>query len=370
MSSTSITQQTVKKLFALSGNKCAFPNCNNPIYDTENDSLLGEICHINAKSANGPRFDENQTNEERKSFENLILMCSNHHIVIDNDLISYTVERLQEIKRNHESQNIQEEPSERIINNIMVNLLGNVTVTRNNQDIPQKLQLFFNRFSHFLHRLIKGELSWNFIRDTVRDLNMNQIKQYFEINFIQTNRGYYNKVDILNGKYLIRVESHLEGTRFWIRKERENLNEKDFTQIHKILSELQALIQINYGYDIQIPSNIPNCMLDIDLRDRPPLFIGDDRGYRSIELSRRFHYQIKNLGSSSVYLSQLIIQLDEETIITLNMKNAELSPGRTYSGVYEEEEIQSSISRNPPYMISFYVRLSTSEKFYSNIIEL
>ena len=295
MSPVSITQQTVKKLFALSGNQCAFPNCNNLIYDTENDSLIGVICHIKAKNANGPRFDENQTDDERKSFENLVLMCSNHHKIIDDDPISYTVERLQEIKENHESQNNQEEPSERTINNIMVNLLGNVTVTRSNQDRSQELQLFFNRSSHFLHRLIKGELSAIFIKDTVRDLNLNPTKQYFEINFTQTNRGHYNTIDILNGKYIIRVESHVEGTTIDIFKEREKLNEKDFTHINQILAELQALIQVNHGHDLQIPSNIPNCTLEIELRERPPFMMGDSRWYRSVELGRRFHYQIKKI---------------------------------------------------------------------------
>ena len=369
MSPTSSTQQTIKKLFSLSGNKCAFPNCNNPIVETENNSLTGIICHIKARNANGPRYDENQTDDERNSFENLILMCPIHHKVIDDDIISYTVERLLEIKRNHESQAIQEEPSDTIINTIMVNLLGNVIVTRNNQEIHQKLQLFFNRLSHFLHRLIKGELSRIFIRDTVRDLNMNQIKQYFEISVTQTNRGHYNTIDILNGNYLIRIESHIEGTTIEIIKERERLNEKDFTQINQILAELQALIQVNYGYDIQIPSNIPNCILEIDLRDRSPFLIGDSRGYRSIELGRRFHYQIKNQGSNDVFLNQLIVQLGEETINTLNMENTELSPGRTSSGFYEEEDIQSLITINPPYIIRLYVRLKSNENFYSNLIE-
>ena len=369
MSPVSITQQTLKKLFALSGNKCAFPNCNNPIYDTENDSLIGEMCHIKAKCANGPRFDENQTDEERNSFENLILMCSNHHIFIDDDPASYIVERLQKIKADHESQNIREEPSESTINNIMVNLLGNVTLTRNNQDLSQGLQLFFNRFSHFLHRLIKGELSAIFIKDTVRDLNINPIKQYFEISITQTNRGHYNTIDILNGKYLIRIESHIEGTTIVLIKERQRMNEMDFTFIYQILAELQALIQVNHGYDMQIPSNIPNCTIEIDLRDRPPFWMGDSRGYRSVELGRRFHYQITNLRSASIYLSQLITILDGGVINTLNLENPELSSGTTHSGFYDEEEIRSLISRNPPNIIQLYVRLSTSEKFYSNLKE-
>ena len=43
------------------------------------------------------------TNEERRDFTNLILMCANHHTVIDNDVKRWTVTRLQELKKSHEA---------------------------------------------------------------------------------------------------------------------------------------------------------------------------------------------------------------------------------------------------------------------------
>lgn len=63
---------------------------------------MGEICHIKANSPLGPRYEESQTDNERQGFSNLILMCSNHHTLIDDDL-TYTVEDLLSIKENHES---------------------------------------------------------------------------------------------------------------------------------------------------------------------------------------------------------------------------------------------------------------------------
>jgi hypothetical protein len=43
------SEQTIKKLFALSGNICAFPGCQSPIVESAG-TVTGEICHICAKS--------------------------------------------------------------------------------------------------------------------------------------------------------------------------------------------------------------------------------------------------------------------------------------------------------------------------------
>lgn len=69
------TLQTLKKLFALSGNRCAFPQCEFPIVDSKGN-ILGQICHIEAAEKNGPRYNPKQTDEERRSFDNLLLLCA------------------------------------------------------------------------------------------------------------------------------------------------------------------------------------------------------------------------------------------------------------------------------------------------------
>jgi hypothetical protein len=92
---------TIKRLFALSKNQCAFPQCNLPIVE-EGGTVTGIVCHIKARSEKGPRFDPSQTDEERHGFENLVLMCSRHSKIIDSDPGTYCVETLRDIKRIHE----------------------------------------------------------------------------------------------------------------------------------------------------------------------------------------------------------------------------------------------------------------------------
>jgi hypothetical protein len=95
------TERDVKKLFALSLNQCAFPDCLSPVFGLS-EEMIGEICHIKARNPKGPRYDSAQTDAERHAFENLILLCRNHHKIVDDDPKKYTVDSLKQIKREHE----------------------------------------------------------------------------------------------------------------------------------------------------------------------------------------------------------------------------------------------------------------------------
>lgn len=95
------TQAVVKRLFAHSGNCCAFPKCKMPI--VHEATIVGQICHIRAARPGGARFDPNQSMRDRHRFENLILLCANHHTIVDDDPEAYTVARLIKMKAEHEA---------------------------------------------------------------------------------------------------------------------------------------------------------------------------------------------------------------------------------------------------------------------------
>jgi len=95
------SQSVIKRLFALSRNVCAFPNCTIAIVQPTG-TLTGKICHIKAMSQGGPRYDSTQTDKERNSFQNLILLCSVHHDIIDDQPEKFSVEVLQDMKETHE----------------------------------------------------------------------------------------------------------------------------------------------------------------------------------------------------------------------------------------------------------------------------
>lgn len=60
--------------------------------------VTGRICHIRAASKGGPRHDPEQTSKQRDGFENLLLLCSDHHDVIDKNPQEWTTERLIQMK--------------------------------------------------------------------------------------------------------------------------------------------------------------------------------------------------------------------------------------------------------------------------------
>lgn len=93
--------ETLRRLFALSGNRCAFPGCCSDLIN-EKGIFIGQVCHIEAANTKGQRYNENQTEEERRSFDNLVIFCYPHHKETDN-VVEFTTDVLKEIKKNHES---------------------------------------------------------------------------------------------------------------------------------------------------------------------------------------------------------------------------------------------------------------------------
>ncbi|MDU9408774.1 HNH endonuclease signature motif containing protein [Pseudomonas sp. zfem001] len=92
-----IAPRAIKKLYALSAGRCNI--CRTQLF--EGDIHIGEMAHVIAKSLLGPRGKS--LIESRDSYENLILLCANHHIEVDQNPEKYTTEKLHSIKRNHEN---------------------------------------------------------------------------------------------------------------------------------------------------------------------------------------------------------------------------------------------------------------------------
>lgn len=95
---------TVRRLDTLSGNECAEPTCTKKLVASDGISIVSKICHIEAASKDGPRFNESMTEDERRGFDSLILLCDEHHTIIDNkqNATMYPVELLKQWKSNHE----------------------------------------------------------------------------------------------------------------------------------------------------------------------------------------------------------------------------------------------------------------------------
>jgi hypothetical protein len=97
-----ISNKTRKNLWAKSGNRCSI--CKTELFAgqiNEDEFNIGEECHIISSKQNGPRYKSNL--DDYDTYDNLILLCRNHHKEIDELTDSYTEELLRYMKLNHEN---------------------------------------------------------------------------------------------------------------------------------------------------------------------------------------------------------------------------------------------------------------------------
>lgn len=93
------TKETLIRLFAKTGNQCAFPDCTHEIF--EENTLVAQVCHIEAAQESGERFNSDMNNEDRRGYSNLIILCHKHH-KITNNIELFPVPVLQNMKKKHE----------------------------------------------------------------------------------------------------------------------------------------------------------------------------------------------------------------------------------------------------------------------------
>lgn len=96
-----VKPSTLRALFAKSGNLCAYPGCTHELVNTKNN-FVAEVCHIEAAELGGERYNPAQQDEQRRAFDNLLILCHKHHVETD-EVEEYPVERMREIKVNHEA---------------------------------------------------------------------------------------------------------------------------------------------------------------------------------------------------------------------------------------------------------------------------
>lgn len=128
----------IKALFAKSKNLCAFPQCNAEMV-TDDNIIVGQICHIESPEEGGPRFNPTKTKESLRAYENLMLMCYKHHKIIDTHVDQYPVSKLVEIKKRREESSLPDyEPPPSVIQQAVLGLNAYLTrleyVSKQRQD--------------------------------------------------------------------------------------------------------------------------------------------------------------------------------------------------------------------------------------------
>lgn len=102
-----IEQKEMKILLLQSGGRCAFPGCPKLLVQEgsvgDEPSVIGEMAHIVAEKREGPRGRHELSDEERNSHRNLVLLCRDHHKIVDDQPLTYSISVLREMKASHEA---------------------------------------------------------------------------------------------------------------------------------------------------------------------------------------------------------------------------------------------------------------------------
>lgn len=96
------SERDLKLLFGLSAGYCAFPGCPTRCIaaatELDGEAIFGNVAHIIAHGDRGPRSDPGLPAELRDRLGNLILLCANHHAIVDAQDSTYTAEELRSWK--------------------------------------------------------------------------------------------------------------------------------------------------------------------------------------------------------------------------------------------------------------------------------
>src|SRR5689334_1892557 len=103
MSITNIPEKVRYLLWAKSAGRCQF--CNTPVWKDEHTQIelnFGEVAHIIGDRPGGPRGDIELSEAYCSDINNLMLLCLDHHKMIDDLYKMYTEDELRLMKVQHE----------------------------------------------------------------------------------------------------------------------------------------------------------------------------------------------------------------------------------------------------------------------------
>ncbi len=386
-------QKTIKRLFAVSGNQCYFPKCNTPLVDKESGKVTGKICHIKGNRSGAARYDQNQTDEERHGFDNLILMCQIHHDVIDDVPDSYTVSRLYEIKAEHEKIHAKgEEPSDEIINQFILSITqGSVIYSKDQkggqiahsiinivyEDKAVLIQNLFNKIVILIERLLKDDFGVFDKRliNFVRDLDRSPIKDVFGMIVSQNPKGSENIIEFLNGIYKLYIQISIDGIRFGLKRNNVIINILNHIELLDFYIELQYFSMESSGFQPVLPRDLVNCKIKF-YRDVKQFGFG--RGIEVLAMwdsmtINKFTYEIYNLGKIPFFPVTIGIISESTILIEEKVIGSKVELNSTFKGDFDEYDLFNKIEKQNmqfPLKIKFFFLIDTGKKLYSDDIEL
>jgi len=155
--------------------------------------LVGEVAHIKAASKGGPRYDARQTDEERRSVENLLLLCHEHHVTVDELVAKYPVHKLRAMKRRHEKSAARFKVPDAIVERLAIDLdeYWRSVEQQNRQKVDEGIPIVsVRRPKNAMGALRAISQLVDLVRDAVRELDLDVAHLPTEISAFLRKLGY------------------------------------------------------------------------------------------------------------------------------------------------------------------------------------
>ncbi len=107
-----LSQSARKMLWARAGNQCSYPDCPRALAESDqagDPRIVGEEAHIVADSPDGPRGGLHPPGGDIDSYLNRILLCPEHHQLIDSAVDEFPIPVLVRMRDEHEALTNQRE---------------------------------------------------------------------------------------------------------------------------------------------------------------------------------------------------------------------------------------------------------------------
>ncbi|WP_196238084.1 hypothetical protein [Vreelandella sulfidaeris] len=95
-----LSAKAKRQLAVLSGYKCSFPGCEQNLM-LDGASFIGQLASIEAIHSHGSRHNPAKNEAELLEIDNYLLLCPNHHLIIDRQPEIYSVEWLKKAREDH-----------------------------------------------------------------------------------------------------------------------------------------------------------------------------------------------------------------------------------------------------------------------------
>lgn len=254
---------TIRRLDTLSGNECSSPDCDKPLVARDDKSIISKICHIEAASSDGPRYNPNMTDDERRDFNNLILLCDECHTIIDNkeNENEYPVSVLKDWKEAHQSKIIQKLQTKQSLLKMAIDAIAeydlddsfmNVDEGSNPFNIDHKIQ--YNMVVRNRPLINEYKVYYNKVSTLYDEL---EAQGSFKKDKLLSNiRRIYLKV---KGKYVDGIESEIDA----IRKNADNIIEdvEDILNCYDGVEKGRFPEEISFGISVIMVDAFMRCKI-------------------------------------------------------------------------------------------------------------